>query len=540
MAATRGFLVRAVIGCALAMLAMGAATRVEGLRRARAGAEPWVAQKDEGRRAGAAARAGSGADRTIVLDLEAGVRAAQLIVVAKLEAVSETTILQGGQTAQVAEQYRLRPVRVLKGKYDRQELLMTGNDLGITRFGDVGRRLQVGDLFLVILARQGLNWLVCNPLETLEQSIPRLTGEDDRLIAAVARLVNMTEATDRARAVGLLIEGLAEAGDRDGIPLLRALGRRPLIAAQTPGLLRALGRHLDAVSVTARIEAVRALRAVLEADYLEQGELRRGAAARIGGLLGQVEERGEATLRAPALDALAAVGPAARDEPSTAGWLKVDGEVPTISETVVRLRAIGESAVKDQRDAVRSLYEKLPLDSAPELQFAAARTFGRVDPAGAAAAIKARVERKARAGIGFASELAAAGELPVAEAAPVFLAASELELGNEEREVIARSAQRLRSAGTPRGEERHGQPQAAPGGGGLDDAVRERLAQAVADREAAQEVRLAALACLVAVNDGRLPGALRAAVRDVGIEGSELMRQVEAELVRRKIGIEAG
>jgi hypothetical protein len=207
---------------------------------------------------------------------------------------------------------------------------------------------------------------------------------------------------------------------------------------------------------------------------------------------------------------------------------------------VVRLRAIGESAVKDQRDAVRSLYEKLPLESAPELQFAAARTFGRVDPAGAAAAIKARVERKARAGIGFASELAAAGELPVAEAAPVFLAASELELGNEEREVSARSAQRLRSAGTPRGEERHGQPQAAPGGGGLDDAVRERLAQAVADREAAQEVRLAALACLLAVNDGRLPGALRAAVRDVGIEGSELMRQVEAELVRRKIGIEAG
>jgi hypothetical protein len=467
------------------------------------------------------------------LDLEGGVKAAQLIVVARVEGVSETTVLQGGQTARVIEQYRLRPLQVLKGTYDRDELLMTGDDLGITRFGESSRRLAVGDVFLVILARQGLNWFVCNPLETLEQSIPRLEGENDGLIEAVKRLVEVTSGLDRARAVEVLLAGLRTAGERDGIPLLRALGRRGLIAAQVPALLEVLGRHLDGTGITQQIESARALRAVLEADYLEQPQLRRGAAARIGAILSRAQDQGEVSLRYPVLEALAAVGPAARDEASTVPWLRIDGDVPTIGEQVLRLRAIGTSDAQAQSEPVGTLYGKLPLDAADELQLTAARALGQIDLARAATAIADRIERKAKAGIGFMPELTAAGELPAKDAATVLLVAFELPMSDPERQALLAAAQRLR--GTP---EAAPPPPANAAGAELGEADRERLATVLADPQAAQEARLAALACLVAIDDPRLPTALRAAVRDAGIENTELLRQVEAELVRRKISIE--
>jgi hypothetical protein len=67
------------------------------------------------------------------------------------------------------------------------------------------------------------------------------------------------------------------------------------------------------------------------------------------------------------------------------------------------------------------------------------------------------------------------------------------------------------------------------------DDVRDRLAALVADADASQAARGAALDSLLALNDPRLDRALGAAVRDAGLEGSELLARIEKLLTDRKV-----
>jgi hypothetical protein len=66
------------------------------------------------------------------------------------------------------------------------------------------------------------------------------------------------------------------------------------------------------------------------------------------------------------------------------------------------------------------------------------------------------------------------------------------------------------------------------------DDVRDRLAALLADPDASQSVRAAALDSLVALDDPRLGPSLAAAARDAGLEGSDLLRRVEERLASRK------
>jgi HEAT repeat protein len=65
--------------------------------------------------------------------------------------------------------------------------------------------------------------------------------------------------------------------------------------------------------------------------------------------------------------------------------------------------------------------------------------------------------------------------------------------------------------------------------------VRDELARLLADRSAWQPARLAALNSLVALNDPRLNGALARAVRDAGLEGSDLLNKIEDHLRKGKV-----
>jgi HEAT repeat protein len=67
------------------------------------------------------------------------------------------------------------------------------------------------------------------------------------------------------------------------------------------------------------------------------------------------------------------------------------------------------------------------------------------------------------------------------------------------------------------------------------DDVRDRLAALLADRGAWQPARLAALDSLMALNDPRLDGALALAVRDAGLESSELLNKIEEQLCKRRV-----
>jgi HEAT repeat protein len=62
------------------------------------------------------------------------------------------------------------------------------------------------------------------------------------------------------------------------------------------------------------------------------------------------------------------------------------------------------------------------------------------------------------------------------------------------------------------------------------DLIRDQLARLLADADAAQPVRQAALEALIALGDPRLAGALATVVRDANLEGSRLLSRVEQEL----------
>jgi HEAT repeat protein len=67
------------------------------------------------------------------------------------------------------------------------------------------------------------------------------------------------------------------------------------------------------------------------------------------------------------------------------------------------------------------------------------------------------------------------------------------------------------------------------------DDVRDQLASLLADSGAPQEARAAALDSLVMLKDVRLDGALAQAVRDAGLENSDLLNKIEKLLRERKI-----
>ena len=205
-------------------------------------------------------------NRPDVLDLEPAVAQAELILAVRLVDVTETRIVHGGRDVQVTEQYRFEPVRVLKGIFARESLLLTGQDLGIYRFAGGSERLPRGQLMLVLLGRQGQNYFNCNTAATLSQSIPRLAGKDDPLLPAVEALIGMTRLRDRVTRVTLLRDALQKASGRAVPPLLLAQSRRGLLAVREPGVAQAILPFLKSTTASTREVAARTLVALLDAD----------------------------------------------------------------------------------------------------------------------------------------------------------------------------------------------------------------------------------------------------------------------------------
>ena len=199
-------------------------------------------------------------DRADILDLEPAIVQAELILAVRLVDVTETKIVHGGRDLRITEQFRFEPIRVLKGIFAHESLLMTGEDLAIYRFAETTDRLVRGQLMLVLLGRQGQNYFNCNcnSGQTLAQSIPRLESKDEPLLAAVDTLIKMIRLRDRAGRVALLVEGLREAKGRAIAPLLLSLGRRAMLAAETPGAADVILTHIKTGTPAIREVAARA------------------------------------------------------------------------------------------------------------------------------------------------------------------------------------------------------------------------------------------------------------------------------------------
>ncbi len=379
-----------------------------------------------------------------ILDLEPAVAQAELILAARLVDVTETTIVHGGQNAQVTQQFRFEPVRVLKGLFARDALLMTGQDLGIYRFAEGSDRLERGQLLLVLLGRQGANYFNCNSAATLNQSIPRLDGEADPLLPAVEALVGMSRLRDRSARVKVLREALQPAEGREAAPLLIALGRRAPLAARDPAAAGAIVPHLKADSAALREVAARTLSALLQAvpppkagadPSPIQLEAARGLAAALA------DAGPDLAAKVAMIDALGEAGAAAvARDPAARAWIAAEPEAATFAETASRLLALGELPATDRKDEAARAYEALALDAPATLEQAAGRALGRLDPPRAAELIAARLAKKDDAGLDVSAEIDRLGRLPAELAVPPLLAAWERPLAANERLAYARAA----------------------------------------------------------------------------------------------------
>jgi len=373
------------------------------------------------------------------LDLEQPLRNATLVMAARVEDVDEIKISSGGKGETTLLQFKFSPVHVLKGVFSRDSLTLNSADLGIWNFPQ-GQRIEHGQLRLLILGRTSEGYAVTQPSASLDQTIPPLVDREDPLLATVKTLLDVDAGSDRARSVSLILAALRGRNGAAAIPLLTALQRRSLLAAQTPGAIEAITPLLADASPSVRAQAAQAIRALLDADYLDQPPLREKAVAALADSLDRHDANYAARLAA--FEALGGAGqPAIQNERARA---QLEETMPaTFAEQAARIHAVGELRIGSQQREILELLRQMPLDGAPAVQRAAEWSLYRFNPASGSFETMARIHSKFDAGLGIANDIGVLGETPPVEAAPALLEISKLTLDEAERKALAGACFRI-------------------------------------------------------------------------------------------------
>jgi hypothetical protein len=369
------------------------------------------------------------------LDLEQAVHA-DLILVARVAEVGESKIVFGGKAERSLQQFKFEPVRTLKGVFARDQLLLTNEDLG---YFDDRTRLERGQLRLLFLGRDGQgyqNYSNQKDKGSLDLALPPVKeeAEQDPLLRAVRVLITVTQEPDRGKRVTELINGLREVRGPAAVPLLAALDRRGILAAQAAQAEPAVTRHLADPSPAVREAAAASLRQLAASDYLDQKDLRKGVVAALAPALDRAGL--SLSFRVTALQGLTAAGPAALDDAAAARQLKLDRPLDTVAEKAVLLQGAGTLRQAAQRDAVAAVLEQLPLD-ADGLQVPATVALVRLDADRALKLLVARLNKKYAAGLPVSPEIALLGEFPAELAVPALLDVFKLDLNHEEKASFA-------------------------------------------------------------------------------------------------------
>ncbi len=366
------------------------------------------------------------------LDLEHAVDGATLVFAARVVDLSETKVAVGGKGQRSIEQLKFEPVQVLKGVFSRETLTLTSDDLGTYRFSDAPP-IELGQMRLLMLRRSSQGYAILEEYPSLEHAIPPLRDSNDPLLETVKVLLAVSESRDRARKVAMLLDGLRAEKGPSAIPLLAALERRALLAAQTPGVVEAVAVDLSDPSPAVREQAAKTLYALLDADYLDQPALREASANALATCLARSDS--DIAARVAAFDALGAAGVRALNSRLAVAWLRLD-RPGTFAEQAARLRAMGQLRMAGQRDAVLAFLKQLPLDAPPAIQYAAEWALGRLDSTEALKQVMLRLKNKFASGLAVGTEISLLGELP-ANAVPALLDISKLPLDHTERFVFA-------------------------------------------------------------------------------------------------------
>src|SRR3989449_10438513 len=186
---------------------------------------------------------------------------------------------------------------------------------------------------------------------SLDQAIPPLRDPSDELLATVKVLLAVNHSSDRAKKVALLLDGLRKQKGAPAIPLLMAVERRSLLAAQTSGVVGSIAPHLSDPSPAVREQAAKTLYSLFKADYLDQPKIREAAVNALAASIARPDS--SFAPRVAAFEALGAAGPQALENKAVKAQLELDPP-PTFAEQGARLRAIRDLKVPGQSGAVRS------------------------------------------------------------------------------------------------------------------------------------------------------------------------------------------
>lgn len=340
------------------------------------------------------------------LDLEPSLRAAALVMAARVGDVSEIRVVYGGKGSGTLYQYAFEPVRVLKGVYSRPQLLMTSTDLIGYGASFDPEDIRRGEQRLLVLGRSSVGYVAIHPGSTAERAFPSVDGPDDPLLTAVEALLAQQNEPDRLAIVTDLSARLAEAEGRGAVVLLAALERRSYIAAQQIPAYRAVARHLRSDSALVREAAADVLGSLLDADYLIHPAAR---AAAVADLVAALEnDPGPLDARMAALGALGAAVDAVRANPDAVGLVSLDDSYGTFAELSGRLDVLGrlhEGQTGGAGSAVASLLAGLAFDAPYPLQQSATRAWARIAVSDAADLLLERIHRKSALGLDALAEI---------------------------------------------------------------------------------------------------------------------------------------
>jgi len=376
------------------------------------------------------------------LDLESALADSGLVLVGRVTDVSETKLGVGGKGERSLLQYKFEPVLVLKGVFSRETLLLTSDDLGTQQYMEAAP-IEAGQLRLLILARSFAGYAMPREAVSFDQAIPRLGTPNDELLATVNILLAVNHNLDRAKKVALLLDGLRKQKGAAAIPLLLAVERRSLLAAQTPGALESIAPHLNDASPAVREQAAKTLYALLQADYLDQAKFRDVAANRLAASIARPDL--SFTPRVAAFEALGVAGPQALQDATVKAQLGLD-PVATFAEQGARLHAIGDLQMTSQSRAVLTLLHQVPLDAPGEIQYGAEWAAARLDAAAGVKEVTLRIMKKYDTGLPVVTEIDLLGNLPSAEATTALVDVAKLSLNHDERRAFVSACQKVASA----------------------------------------------------------------------------------------------
>jgi HEAT repeat protein len=376
------------------------------------------------------------------LDLESALADSGLVLVGRVTDVSETKLGVGGKGERSLLQYKFEPVLVLKSVFSRESLLLTSDDLGTQQFTDAAP-IEPGQLRLLVLGRSFAGYAMRREAPSLDQAIPPLRDPNDELLATVKVLLAVNHSSDRAKKVALLLDGLRKQKGAPAIPLLVAVERRSLLAAQTSGAVGSIAPHLSDPSPAVREQAAKTLYSLLKADYLDQPKFREAAVNELAASIARPES--SFAPRVAAFEALGAAGPQALENKAVKAQLELDPPA-TFAEQGARLHAIGDLKVPGQSGAVLTLLKQVPLDAPPEIQYGAEWAAARLDPSEGVKEVTLRIRNKYDAGLPVVTEINLLGDLPPAEAAPALVDAAKLTLNHDERKAFVSACKKVANA----------------------------------------------------------------------------------------------